>query len=189
MTGPSFALRTLTIRSLTLAPRFDFFFYQLEFSQQPQPGTRIECFFLPEQVIPDEFYTTLSDETSFEIPTFMRCALADVEGRKGFRIHMDEDGRWVDHIRAIIKAYPQPRKPGERPSRNLDIILLEDNGNDDEDEHEEQSSLTISGIKEMSDKAQHGRQGYVRTMTAFHRRFFYKILAQCARRSDVSTAP
>ncbi|KAJ5028130.1 hypothetical protein PSV08DRAFT_190909 [Bipolaris maydis] len=87
--------------------RFDYFFYQFDFVDQ-QKRAWTNFFFLPERVIPDEFYTTSSKEGDFSGDTF-----------KPYWIAMDSDGAWVKAVYEIIQRTPEPRLPGKRPHRPL----------------------------------------------------------------------
>lgn len=61
--------------------RADFFFIQLRFSKRPDPSPHFEFFFLPEEVIPDEFYSTPEKEMSFELEAFYKSRMGDAAGR------------------------------------------------------------------------------------------------------------
>ena len=86
---------------------FDFLWFEFTFSRAPDAaGTQTIFYFLPESVLPDEFFLTTEKETSFA-----RLEFAP------YRISKDDDGDWVDQVRSIIIANRLPRRPGERPMR------------------------------------------------------------------------
>lgn len=93
---------------------FDFLLYQFKFPTANE-SFHIECFFIPEHVIPDELYTTHDVLADFEaIPAFTK-----------YRFIMDTSGKWLDHVLKIIDDNPQPRMKTQRPRRqNTDFTSV-----------------------------------------------------------------
>jgi hypothetical protein len=111
---------------------------------------------IPERHIPDHFYTTNDIETSFEVPAF-----------RPFRVPMDKDGRWMGRVFEIMNGEPQPRKPGNRPQRDVKLNTA--------------TSLVIrKALNDMPKEVQLRRD----VLSRFHQRFFYTIMARCAARSS-----
>lgn len=148
--------------------RADFYFIQLRFSRKPNPSPHFEFFFLPEEVIPDEFYSTLEKEMSFELEVFYKSKMGDAAGRRGYRIEMDEAGEWVQHVRCIVEAHPTPRSARQRPVRPAAVT--------------EEIAIEHPSWKRQLEPAAPGRREHAAAIEDFHRRFFYKILARCAHR-------
>ncbi|KAL8643583.1 MAG: hypothetical protein Q9226_008263, partial [Calogaya cf. arnoldii] len=133
--------------------RFDFLFYQFEFSQGTCRSPRKEFFFLPERELPSSFYTTTEIETTFELQNFRR-----------YRFFMDDGGKWLDQVYAIIESNPQPRHASPRPTRPITLVEKE--------------------IPKPIDAAFLARQGYTEVLHQRHRYFFDRIMRQCAARSS-----
>jgi hypothetical protein len=101
---------TLNYEHLTNSCRFDYFLYQFDYvDQQKMPTTKL--FFLPERVIPDEFYNTCSKEADFS-----RAEL------RPYWVVMDMGGEWVHKVVDIIKATPEPRRSDPRPHRTTEML-------------------------------------------------------------------
>jgi hypothetical protein len=125
---------------------------------------RKECFFLPENVIPDTFYTSTDCEASFDLPQFAP-----------YRIHMDRDGQWVTRMCEIIQHNLQPRQTAPRPYRCIEPKSLpeaEDSG--------DVSFDAAENLRRHLKTSYHGLQHYVSMMTRCHQTFFYSIMTQCA---------
>jgi len=60
--------------------------------------------FLPERLVPDEFFTTLCQTVSFNRTEF-----------KEFFIYMDPLGDWILRVHEIIRGNPLPRSTHLRP--------------------------------------------------------------------------
>ena len=120
---------------------------QFEISQGSLAKPRVEFFFLPERVIPDSYYSSESRTADFEIAAFNDGP--DVLGRRGYRVHMDVDKRWIQHISDIIAENPQPRRAGERPLRRSADMLLDDEDDrlEDYEEAEEADDDTDDEIE------------------------------------------
>ena len=121
-----------------------------------KPPTRL-CFFIPERVLPDEFYTTLDVVADFELPIF-----------RDYRIRMDASSEWIVRIREIIDANPEPRKHS-RPIR----VDPRSAPVPDED---------VEPLQPAAIPSQAGRHGYAQSMSRAHCRLFYGIMGECARR-------
>lgn len=148
--------------------RADFYLIQLRFSRRPNPSPHFEFFFLPEEVIPDEFYSTSEKEMSFELEAFYNSKMGNAAGRRGYRIEMDEAGKWVEHVRCIIEAHPTPRSARQRPVRAGAV--------------KEEITIEHASTKLPLEPVAPGRREHAAAMQDFHRRFFYKIMARCAHR-------
>ncbi|USP75476.1 uncharacterized protein yc1106_02750 [Curvularia clavata] len=85
--------------------RFDYLLYQFDY-QDRQKLAWTQFFFLPESVLPDEFYTTEAKDASF-----------DREDFKPYRIALDDSGDWVKEVYNIIQTTPNPRQIHHRPRR------------------------------------------------------------------------
>ena len=120
---------------------------------------RSELFFIPEHVLPEEYYTTNNKETSFEIVAF-----------KPYRMERDEKGAWVQKVRSIIAANPRPRKNGHRPYRiNEDLLEADDVEYPTITPHVPPAPIT-------------GRGKYVDLMRMRHRMLFKRLMQLCAER-------
>ncbi|KAG9693647.1 hypothetical protein KCU95_g3200, partial [Aureobasidium melanogenum] len=174
--------------------RFDFFFFQFMISDDP--GHRTEFFFLPERVIPDSFFISTDTEQSFDRKDFLR-----------FKIHMDDDHKWVFRLQEIIGQEIQPRKPGQRPLRRLapiagvDFELEAEAGMSAEPEMESDSEMHKAGeddkhnpsvldtteLQEIEgdwiDPTQ-PRALDVKALKQSHVRFFEEVMQQCAMRLE-----
>lgn len=161
--------------------RFDFLFYEFEFSQLPNPVSRKEFVFVPERLIPDSFYSGKDKYVSFDIPEFTSGSAT--AGRTGYRIHKDEDGQWVTHIRDILNENPYPRKATMRPMR-VNVLAEEVSTGESADGLSSSNDSTIPlrpAPHNVATKRQ-GRSEYAEIMEKKHRRFFYSLLNQCASR-------
>ncbi|KAJ5056972.1 hypothetical protein J3E74DRAFT_409674 [Bipolaris maydis] len=92
----------------TECERFDFLFYEFNY-QDHRRKAWTSFFFLPERVIPDEFYLTQAKEADFSRSEFMP-----------YWVEMDMAGLWVKRVFDIIQATPHPRQSAKRPSRPLE---------------------------------------------------------------------
>lgn len=146
----------------------------MEFSQLPNPRPRVEFFFLPERILPDEFYTTDAKEVDFDLPEFLKADSihTDKEGRRGYKIHMDEEGRWVEHVMDIIAENSRPRKAGERPMRQCigDVTAAA----------EPEAAKANAALPAKLVKSGHGN--YRQIMDTRHRQFFREVMMRCAHR-------
>ena len=146
---------------LTSTIRFDFFLFEFRFETQPAPRT--EMLFLPERVIPDEFYTSEEKEMDFSAyPEFAN-----------YRIPMDGERHWVQRIRSIIEANQTPRADGDRPLRSAQDLSTE---------ADRAPKKPAGETGEMGGTGETGQREYKAIMELTHRRFFYRIMAQCAKR-------
>lgn len=96
----------------TNTPSFDYLYYQFDLTDQ-QRRTCTKFFFLPERVIPDEFYTTLAKDGDFTLDAF-----------KPYWITMDPRSEWVRSVYDIIQSTPEPRLPEGRPTRSLNLSYV-----------------------------------------------------------------
>ncbi|KAK1814602.1 hypothetical protein LTR12_010988 [Friedmanniomyces endolithicus] len=140
--------------------RFDFLMYHFDFNSKPPYR---ECFFIPEKVIPAHFYTTTETEATFELEEFVP-----------YRINMADDLLWINSIRKIIEANVEPRRRGPPPERSLakSQAALPDT----------LPSVKLRAIRARSGSPPAGRHQHRTVMDRSHRRFFYGIMAECARR-------
>ncbi|GAB7356119.1 hypothetical protein MBLNU459_g6719t1 [Dothideomycetes sp. NU459] len=136
--------------------RFDFFFYQLTFSRLPDPRPLVEFLFIPERELPDVFYSSLEKDMSFE------------GIHKRYRVHMDEEGRWVFRVKQIIETCPHPRKPGDRPARAPYKTA------------DATSAVTRLGAPTV--KKAHGYRDFAQLMTTGQRQFFSQAMEYFAAR-------
>ncbi|SMY28929.1 unnamed protein product [Zymoseptoria tritici ST99CH_1A5] len=145
--------------------RFDFLFFQFEFSQLPNPVIRTEFFFLPERLIPDSWYTNNNGQANFEIDEL-----------KTHRFHKDEDGDWVSQIKEVMRQEQQPRRAGTRPSRpaaegrEAALGLADDVAN------------PLRLTRSLATPRAHGRNLYGDVMRSKQRAFFYNFMHECAER-------
>jgi hypothetical protein len=145
---------------LLTSPRFDYFFYQFTFSDGPGNEPTKDFYFLPEIVIPDDFYRSMAIDADFRLESF-----------DPYRLKMDRDGNWVQKVYNIIVATPNPRKPGIRPSRHLDPtqtmqLRMEEDKEPDEQQHAES----------------HIEKPQLRDLPWFCPKFFTAVMEQCASR-------
>ena len=143
---------------LTRTARFDYLMHEFEFASAPGPLRRV-CFFVPESAVPDYMYESPSLSADYEIPEF-----------QPYRIVMDSSLEWVGRIRQIIDASPEPRKPGRRPRRLVPAVSLETSSKDGG------AAPVPSGAPAPS------TEQYKAVMVEAHRRFFYGVMEECARR-------
>lgn len=136
--------------------------YEFSFSTGRGRPRHVELFFLPEKIIPDEFYTTMTIAESFERSEFTP-----------YRIVMDAEGGWVQKICDIVMSTPQPRKPGTRPQRKVRSAP------DAEAEDSTAESYVVSIASKPED---HGRHTYSQIMTHCQRQCFDGVMEVCARR-------
>ncbi len=117
-------------------------------------------FFLPERVIPDEFYETEELEGDFTRDAF-----------QDYRVEMDEGGRWVQRILDIIARNAAPRQAAPRPSRSI---------------YDQESDIQPTTLNfepsEAVDEPSQGRRDHARMMAYGHRQFFGALMEQCAKR-------
>ncbi|KAG8532802.1 uncharacterized protein KY384_002680 [Bacidia gigantensis] len=139
--------------------RFDFLFYQFNLTARPDPRPHRVCYFLPECVIPDDFYTTLEKEVSFDIPKF-----------QAYRIVMDNEGHWASRILQVILQNQEPRQVSPRPTRIIEATASSNLEHCEELQPILQTRNTLSS----------GRGRYASVMTQQHNQFFWEILMQCA---------
>ncbi|KAI7554888.1 hypothetical protein KC331_g235 [Hortaea werneckii] len=140
----------------TAFERFDYLWYQFTFSRHPKPGEDIEVLFLPEKILPDEFYTTTGKEANFEREEFLP-----------YRFMMDTGGSWLDRVRRIVAGSHPPRRPGQRPVRERPIPPPSSLG------EPERVLATGSGS---------GRQRYRQALEESMRHFFHSMMSACASR-------
>ncbi|KAK5703512.1 hypothetical protein LTR17_022024 [Elasticomyces elasticus] len=148
----------------TCFDRFDWLWYQFRISSHPASASdRKIFFFIPECALPDEMYTTLQRDVSFERPEF-----------KEFCIAMDDDGEWVGKIERLLQRYPQPRKDGERPLRvsTVSAALLET------------TQLDVALPQSANAAISKGTRDYVEALTISMRRFFDAVMIECALRQS-----
>lgn len=126
----------------------------------------MDLFFLPESLLPDTFYNSVSIEETFEREEF-----------RDFRMHMDKDGHWVDRMVEIIKAFKRPRQETARPRRPGGHPARRSAADTSRLPKPLHKSLAGLASKELQ-----GRQAYDDIMTYSHRLFFLKIMTQCAHR-------
>ncbi|KAL1612568.1 hypothetical protein SLS60_000796 [Paraconiothyrium brasiliense] len=105
-------------------------------------------FFLPKKILPDRFYTTTQLINSFEDEAF-----------RPYWLCMDPAAKWVKKVYRIIQDTAEPRRPSDRPLREL-------------------ASLSI---KETPD-VQGGRAPAPTELGWFYQQFFDAIMHRCARR-------
>ncbi|CZT16407.1 uncharacterized protein RCC_02250 [Ramularia collo-cygni] len=141
--------------------RFDFLFFQFEFSQLPNPVNRIEFFFVPERLIPDSWYTSDSEHADFEIAEL-----------KEYRFHKDEDGEWIGHIKEVLRQNPHPRRPGMRPAR----VASSESPEEILEPGDHAEGLPVGTLGTSA----HGRAVHAQLMTSKQRDFFYGVMNECA---------
>lgn len=88
-------------------------------------------YLLPEKEIPDSFYTSLSLEADFTLPSFNQ-----------YRIDMDCSGVWVQRVYEIIQNTPHPRRSMPRPARSYQLSP----------EHESPGDLSLTSANESHDQ-------------------------------------
>ena len=155
----------MTLSSMLIDPRFDFLFYQFEFSEGYNRRPRMECFFLPERVLPDSFYTTLANYESFERDEF-----------RPYRFVMDYAGQWVNKMLAIVHTNPEPRQVRPRPLRSALSFNLGDTS-------KAAAKTQKSGeILDRTIRTYHrsGRHRYMEVLERRHQQFFRSMLRMCA---------
>ena len=117
-------------------------------------------FFLPERVLPDEFYATEELDGDFTR-----------EGFQDYRVEMDEGGLWVQRILDIIARHPEPRQVAPRPSRVI------------HDQESPQHPTTLpSTPSQTGDRPSQGRRDHARMMARGHCQLFSALMEQCAQR-------
>lgn len=101
-----------------------------------------------------------------------------------FRISRDADGRWIDWVWAIIERYPSPRQAEPRPLR-----AATGEGWKGEDPKAQAASAQVEGQDGLlrhaaTPPAERGRQQqrFSQLVSRWHRRFYYSMMDQCARR-------
>lgn len=139
--------------------RFDFLMFHFELGRK---DTERVFFFLPERLIPDAWYTSVSGEVSFARPEFEK-----------FRVVMDDNMEWVGKIQSIILQYEEPRKPGERPVR----ALTETTGA--EVKAKMKSKTKAKKLSKAEQALHNGKRDWERAMVNGHRQFFYAIMREC----------
>ena len=117
-------------------------------------------FFLPERVLPDEFYTTEELEGDFTREEF-----------QDYWVEMDEDGLWVQYILDIIARNPEPHQVAPRPVRVIQ----------DPESHGHPTTLH-STLSQTGDRPSQGRRDHTRMMARGHRQLFSALMEQCAQR-------
>lgn len=129
-------------------------------------------FFLPERVLPDRFYTTRETKESFANAGF-----------DDYWLRMDPAGEWVQKVCYIIRANPEPRRPGGRPLRATPSKL-------DEEQKEEAEEGEGQGGEEdeneageaPADETPAGAAPLPRDLGWFYQQFFTSIMDCCAQR-------
>ena len=144
---------------LTLG-RFDYLFYQFDYATGPKQRPYTMFFFLPERVLPDEFYVTAELEGDFTREAFQE-----------YRVEMDEGGLWVQHILDIIARNAEPRQVAPRPLRSTY----------DPESHRHPTTLN-STPSQTGDRPSQGRRDHARMMARGHRQLFSALMEQCAQR-------
>lgn len=86
--------------------RFDFLLYDFQFVNNSDGGPTFGFFFLPERVLPDEFFTSSDDVVlvSFDREEFMP-----------YYVSVEENGDWGRHILDVIEQNPAPRRLARPP--------------------------------------------------------------------------
>ncbi|KAJ4352266.1 uncharacterized protein N0V89_007613 [Didymosphaeria variabile] len=139
--------------------RFDFLLYDFRFDGGEQPLTT-GFFFLPERVLPDEFFTS-SDQTieaSFAREEFLR-----------YYMTIEENGDWARHILDVIDDNPAPRR-ASRPHRECAV-------------RRPLAWRVVSRLKQLQMPGLAPEQRLPNTAAAIcHRRLFRGVLDQCATR-------
>lgn len=141
------------------AERFDFLWYQFRLSNSGKGLHRNEVYFLPERVLPDDFFSSIEKDVSFDRPDFQE-----------YRFEMKEDGAWVDDVVRIIQSNPKPRAEHERPWRKLSALSKAP-----------VASQTTVPQPTMARKGK-GRREYAEILQHSMRKFFYNMMDACARR-------
>lgn len=120
---------------------------------------RSEFFLLPERILPDEFYTTLEKEVSFDRAEFRQ-----------YRIPMDSDREWLKAVVGIIEGNPHPRLDGHRPLRRKPPC----------------SALPTRSVEDKAvpsrPSEKKGRREYKSEVQRAQRQFFYTLMTECAQR-------
>ncbi|KAK5742333.1 hypothetical protein LTR17_003345 [Elasticomyces elasticus] len=142
----------------THVDRLDFLFYQFQFSD----GTET-FFFIPECELPDYLYTTLDKEADFS------------EFRSHFYFSMTEDPQWIRSVLDIVRRYPQPRREGHRPIRQLSSSLqTKPDGLSLDSEDTAGPSIDRNTLA-------HGRHTYSTVLNKCQQQFYKQIMQQFAR--------
>ena len=114
-------------------------------------------FFLPERVIPNEFYATEELEGDFTREAF-----------QDYRVEMDEGGLWVQHLLDIIARNTEPRQVAPRPIRSTYT--------------QESHKHPTTRPSQTGDQPSQGRRDHARMMAQGHRQLFSALMEQCAQR-------
>jgi hypothetical protein len=149
------------VSTLSFYKRFDFLFYQFNYSTRKSSEQLIEFFFLPERELPDSFYSSTEQELSFELPNFSK-----------YRVKMDGAGMWVHMVLAIIRENPNPRATVPRPLR--ETMAIRDHIN-----HE--PALPTAQVVTAQQQS-HSRQRYSKVVSEAYERFYTGMMTLCAER-------
>ncbi|EGP82113.1 uncharacterized protein MYCGRDRAFT_97852 [Zymoseptoria tritici IPO323] len=96
------------------------------------------------------------------------------------RVLIDSGGKWVNAVESIMRAYPAPRRPGDRPARPMvpGVVPVEDAV-----QTKKTSKAAKKASKQDRDEAERQLTSHLhkQAMMNAHRRFFYNFMAKCAR--------
>ena len=148
----------LEVSSSTLADtgRFDFLLYEFRFLNGRNPP-KIGFYFLPEHVLPDEFFESDALEVSFDRPEF----------KKYYRT-VAKSGDRAKHILDIIDDNPQPRRTCRPHRRSVFEQPI--------------ASRVVARLRQLQKPRNAPRPKPERSKALCHRRAFTGILDQCAER-------
>lgn len=151
-------------RALLISSRFDYLFYHFDYKYGPEGTPYAEFYFIPEKVIPDEFYQSQEIEVTFNRQEFLP-----------YLILMDNDGHglWVQRMWEIIQQNPEPRRNSSRPIRSTSISDLSA-------DLEPEKSLEVAEDESEEGEDPHARHQYAMVTAHRHRQFFDTITKQCA---------